>query len=170
MEPKLLVLVRNLDVKALRRLNEAYRWLRLRAASVDEISVPANLQRDGWAGYCACDGSGIYNGAFGPLRRHLRQRKHGRLQGSITSGPRLIIDGLEINSTTLQCLLHELLSRSAEVIMTLRTTPLISDALVDVMHSCPTVDVDGPLRNGVELFTEVGQALRLAQKTAKGQA
>ena len=168
MEPKLLLLVRNLDVKAIRRLNAAYRWLRLRAASVDEISVPANLQRDGWSGYCACDGSGIYNGAFGPLRGHLRQRKHGRLQGSTTCSPQLIIDGLEITSATLRCLLHELLSRSAEVIMILCTTPLTSDAHVHIIHSCPTVDVDGPLRNDVELFTEVGQALRLAKP--KGQA
>jgi hypothetical protein len=152
-----------LEHSALQKLNSDHRWFRLRRADDDEIFVPSNLQRTGWAGYCACDGSGLYNGAFGPLRRKLTRRKSGRSHDSGTQVHELIIDGQEVTALELQRVLGAILSHSVEMVMTLRTAPITKDTIDRLLLTSPNLDIDRHLANNIELFTEFEQAFRLVR-------
>lgn len=163
MEPKLFLAIQRMNDSAIAKLNSDCRWFRLRHASDSEFTIPLNLQRVGWSGYCACDGSGSYNYAFGPRKQKLARRKSVLSQKTDIKFQDVVISGQLITARELRFALRSILCNSGGLVMALRTSPIPAEIAHPLILTSPTFDIDEGSPDDFELFTETDRAFLVTQ-------
>jgi hypothetical protein len=163
MEPKLILAIQRMNDSAIATLNADYRWFRLRRASDSEINIPVNLQHVGWLGYCACDGSGIYNYAYGPRPQKLTRRTSRRSQKADIRLHDVVIGGQLITASDLRKVLRTILCNSGGLVMALFTSPIAAENFYPLIMKSPIVDIDEGSQDQFDLFTETERAFRITQ-------
>ena len=163
MEPKLFVLIKNFCLGAQDLVNGQFRWFRLRKAGEEECSVPYELKTKRWTAFCACDGSGIYNGAFGPMRLRLRGRKKGRSTDQLQPYKELFVSGREITSAEHRALLSTLLDNADDVVMALTDKPIDASELGKMIKTSNDYNIEIELQTQTPMFSGNNQSVRLAR-------
>jgi len=149
-------------------INSRFRWFRLRNAGEEECVLPYELKAKRWMIFFACDGSGIYNGALGPLRLHLRPRKKGRSTDQPQPYKQLIVDGHEIHTAEVKKLLTTLLENADDVVFMLTDQSIDDLELVKAVKRSIVYDIEKELQSPPEIFSTVNQSIRLTRNIAAG--
>lgn len=156
-EAHLFFLIKNLASGVQDSLNSRFRWFCMRRAARSEVALPIGEMSLGWSCYCACGGSGIYNGAFGPRPRILRQRRR-RKQSAATpslenSDQDLRIAGELVTDAHLLGVVSELCSNSNDIICVLTMEVLTEASTSKLIHNTKMERLPLPSSDTIELFS-----------------